>query len=257
MSSRFHLLFLFTVIVFQAQALVPKDKTFEYVNNDVFGHYPQEYDASYRFTGLLNRPFKLCFYNTTSNAFTLALGLGTQKEATPMNWVWEANRGNPVGENAKLTFETDGNLVLTHSDGRIAWQTNTVNRGVVGLEILPNGNMVLYDKKGKFIWQSFDYPTDTLLVGQSLRLGATTKLVSRASQKENVNGPYSLVMDAKTLALYYKSPNSPIPFQYFSFSFWATVMEVDGPLQSVTLESNLTLSFQGAHSSSRESAILE
>ncbi|KAB2605551.1 epidermis-specific secreted glycoprotein EP1-like [Pyrus ussuriensis x Pyrus communis] len=86
-------------------------------------------------------------------------------------WVWEANRGNPVGENATLTFGTNGNLVLAHANGKVAWQTNTANKGVVGFKLLPNGNMVLHNSKA----------------------GAVSKLVSRASEKENKDGPYSLM----------------------------------------------------------------
>ncbi|KAJ6423469.1 hypothetical protein OIU84_024427 [Salix udensis] len=54
-----------------------------------------------------------------------------------------------------------------------------------------NGNMVLHDSRGNFSWQSFDSPTDTLLVGQSLRVGGVTRLVSRASEEENSNGSYN------------------------------------------------------------------
>jgi len=131
-------------------------------------------------------------------------------------FVWEANRGNPVGEDATLTFGEDGNLILADADGRVAWQTNTADKGVVGLQMLPNGNMVLHDSKGNFIWQSFDYPTDTLLVGQSLHVGAVTRLVSRASDKKNTNGAYSLVLEPKRIAMYYKSPNSPKPYIYYT-----------------------------------------
>ena len=50
-----------------------------------------------------------------------------------MRWVSEANRSNPVRENATPTFGKDGNLVLlADADGRLAWQTNTANNGVVG-----------------------------------------------------------------------------------------------------------------------------
>ncbi|KAL6283454.1 hypothetical protein ACE6H2_014383 [Prunus campanulata] len=42
----------------------------------------------------------------------------------------------PVGENATLTFGTDGNLVLADADDRVAWQTNTANKGVVGFKLL-------------------------------------------------------------------------------------------------------------------------
>ncbi|KAE8679079.1 Epidermis-specific secreted glycoprotein EP1 [Hibiscus syriacus] len=137
--------------------------------------------------------FQLCFYNTTPDAYTLALRMGLNKSESLFRWVWEANRGNPVKENATLTFGSDGNLVLADADGRIAWQTNTANKGVTGFKVLPNGNMVLHDAKGNFIWQSFDYPTDTLLAGQSLRLGGATKLgpleyVKFHSTPENEDG---------------------------------------------------------------------
>ncbi|KAL2496511.1 D-mannose binding lectin protein with Apple-like carbohydrate-binding domain [Forsythia ovata] len=132
-----------------------------------------------------------------------------------MYWVWEANRGNPVGEKATFSLGGDGNLVLANADGRVAWQSNTENKGVVGFDLLPNGNMVLYDSKGNFLWQSFDSPTDTLLVGQSLRLGGPNKLVSRVSKKENKDGPYSLVLEPNRFAMYYKSNNAPTSMLYF------------------------------------------
>lgn len=91
--------------------------------------------------------------------------------------VWEANRGNPVREGAELTLLSDGNLVLSDADGTTAWQTGTANKGVVGLDLLPNGHLVLHDTKGKFVRQSFDFPMDTLLVGQSLRPNAPNMLV--------------------------------------------------------------------------------
>ncbi|XP_038686231.1 epidermis-specific secreted glycoprotein EP1-like [Tripterygium wilfordii] len=205
-------LFLFCCI---AQALVPLNETFKYVNEGELGPYVVEYDANYRVLSPFAAPFQLCFYNTTPNAYTLALRMGLQRTESIFRWVWEANRGNPVSENATLTFEQDGNLVLADADGRIAWQTNTANKGVVGFRLLPNGNMVLYDYTGKFIWQSFDYPTDTLLVGQSLRLRGPNKLVSRASEVENSPGPYSLVFEPKRFALYFKSSNSPKQYVYY------------------------------------------
>lgn len=68
------------------------------------------------------------------------------------------------------------------------------------------GNMVLYDSKDKFVWESFASPTDTLLVGQFLPAGngGPTSLISRASPSKNVNGKYSLQLDSKNqrLSLY-------------------------------------------------------
>ncbi|KAE8681106.1 epidermis-specific secreted glycoprotein EP1-like [Hibiscus syriacus] len=115
-----------------------------------------------------------------------------------MRWVWDANRNDPVRENATLTIGEDGNFVLADVDGRVVWQTNTANKGVTGIRLLPNGNLVLYDKNGKFVWQSFDHPTDTLLVGQSVRIDGRNKLVSRTSDVDGSDGPYSIVLDCTT-----------------------------------------------------------
>ncbi|XP_052178600.1 epidermis-specific secreted glycoprotein EP1-like [Diospyros lotus] len=230
-SLTFSFLFLtIQTLFFRSQAQVPDSETFKFVNQGDFGDYVIEYDGNYRVLQPFAAPFQLCFYNTTPNAYTLALRMALVHSESLFRWVWEANRGNPVGENATLTLGKDGNLVLADADGRVAWQTNTANKGVVGLKLFSNGNMVLRDAKGNFVWQSFDYPTDTLLVGQSLRLGS--KLVSRASAENNVNGPYSFVVEPKQLGLCHKSSNSPKPLLYFSSSEWFNITK--GTLVNVT-----------------------
>ncbi|KAI3965714.1 hypothetical protein MKX01_010671 [Papaver californicum] len=50
------------------------------------------------------------------------------------------------------------NLVLADVDGRIVWQTKTANKGGTGTK-----------KKRRFIWQSFQHPTNTIVRGQSLK----------------------------------------------------------------------------------------
>lgn len=230
-------LFFFSFITLSAHAVVPKNETFEFVNSGELGPFIVEYDASYRMISIFNSPFQVGFYNTTPNAYTLALRVGLTRSEQLFRWVWEANRGNPVGENATFSFGPDGNLVLADADGRIAWQTNTANKGVVAFRLLPNGNMALVDAQGKFLWQSFDHPTDTLLVDQYLKApGGPSKLVSRLSEKENVNGPYSLVLEPKGLALYFKSNNSPRPILYWFSSDWFFIQQ--GSLENVTLTSD-------------------
>ncbi|GAY67650.1 hypothetical protein CUMW_258280 [Citrus unshiu] len=224
--------FLLSLVFAIANAQVPANETFKFVNEGGLGEYFNEYNANYRMSGIYNDPFQLGFYNTTPNAFTLALRLGIKKQEPVFRWVWEANRGKLVRENAVFSLGADGNLVLAEADGTVVWQSNTANKGVVGFELLPNGNMVLRDSKGNFIWQSFDYPTDTLLVGQSLRVGRVTKLVSRLSVKENVDGPHSFVMEPKRLAFYYKSSSAPRPILYYTFP-----ISYNG-LKSLTLKSS-------------------
>ncbi|KAI3769331.1 hypothetical protein L6452_00432 [Arctium lappa] len=231
-SCSLFLMILFCFLLFISQATVPPSETFRYENSGFFGDTDEtvlEYDPTYRSLPLFTSPFRLCFYNTAPNAYTLALRMGVRSDRSSMRWVWDANRGDPVRENATLSFGTNGNLVLADVDGRIVWQTNTANKGVVGFAILPNGNMVLRDAKGNFVWQSFDSPTDTLLFGQSLRVGGPNKLVSRASTTENVNGVYSFVLEPKRLALYYKN------MRYWSSSF-TDVNKANGDLVNATFE---------------------
>ncbi|XVF78808.1 hypothetical protein PTKIN_Ptkin14bG0166700 [Pterospermum kingtungense] len=206
------LLFHFTLLSLFAFATntlakVPANQTFKFINQGEFGDRIIEYDASYRVIRndvytFLARPFRLCFYNTTPNAYIFAIRAGLPNDESLMRWVWDANRNDPVRENATLTFGEDGNFVLADVDGRVVWQTNTANKGVTGIKLLPNGNLVLFDKNGKFVWQSFDYPTDTLLVGQSVKINGRNKLVSRKSDMDGSDGPYSMILDRNGFIMY-------------------------------------------------------
>ncbi|KAK9268989.1 hypothetical protein L1049_000756 [Liquidambar formosana] len=193
-----------------AQAQVPANKTFKFINQGEFGDRIIEYDASYRVIRnevytFYTFPFRLCFYNTTPDAHIFAIRAGIPNDESLMRWVWDANRNHPVRENATLTFGRDGNFALADVDGRVVWQTNTANKGVTGIKLLPNGNLVLHDKKGKFIWQSFDYPTDTLLVGQSVKINGRNKLIGRTSEIDGSDGAYSIVLEDKGFNMYIKN----------------------------------------------------
>ncbi|KAL9670187.1 hypothetical protein QQ045_007738 [Rhodiola kirilowii] len=120
-----------------ANAVIPAENQFQFTINGDFGDYIIEYDGNYITTSIFSSPFQLCFYNTTPNAFTLALRMGLTRSESLLRWTWEANRGNAVGLNSNLTLGADGNLVLADADGRVAWQTNTANKGVKGLSLLP------------------------------------------------------------------------------------------------------------------------
>ncbi|KAK3405163.1 hypothetical protein EUGRSUZ_K01414 [Eucalyptus grandis] len=62
-----------------------------------------------------------------------------------------------------------GDLTLKDGDSSVMWSTQTYGKSVVGMNLTDTGNLVLFDKNNAAVWQSFDHPTDTLLLGQKLR----------------------------------------------------------------------------------------
>ena len=109
----------------------------------------------------------------------------------------------------------NGILVLNDAYGTVVWQTSTANMGVVGLTLLPNSNLVLHDENNKFIWESFDYPTDTLLLGQLLKLNFPRRVVSRVSDIDDSKGLYSFVLEQNYFSMYLTSQNSQKPLIYY------------------------------------------
>ncbi|PWA64335.1 Apple-like protein [Artemisia annua] len=89
----------------------------------------------------------------------------------PQVVIWSANRDHEVGNGAILNFTATGDLVLQDVDGSIVWTTNTRGKSVAGMNLTDTGNLVLFDVSGSVVWQSFDYPTDCLVLGQRLYQG--------------------------------------------------------------------------------------
>ncbi|XP_057461391.1 G-type lectin S-receptor-like serine/threonine-protein kinase SD2-5 isoform X2 [Actinidia eriantha] len=87
--------------------------------------------------------------------------------------LWSANRNYQVSRFATLTFNAREGLVLNDRDGTQVWSTNTAGDSVIGINLTETGNLVLFDGRNRTVWQSFDHPTDTLLVGQKLISGQT------------------------------------------------------------------------------------
>ncbi|XP_055823167.1 G-type lectin S-receptor-like serine/threonine-protein kinase At4g03230 isoform X3 [Solanum dulcamara] len=93
----------------------------------------------------------------------------------PRTVVWVANRDIPIRasrqkkENISVVVE-DGNLKVLNSISRKNYfstglvDSNSISRA----ELLDTGNLVLVDKSGTKMWQSFQNPTDTFLQGMKM-----------------------------------------------------------------------------------------
>ncbi|KAJ4798618.1 Serine/threonine-protein kinase [Rhynchospora pubera] len=118
--------------------------------------------------------------------------------------VWVANRDNPLNNiSGTLILNKTGSLMLYDSSGRIKWSPRTRSSGSTNSPILhltDSGNLVLKDQTSDSIkWQSFDFPTNTLLagmkVGKNLRTGFETYLSSWKSRDDPSEGDYTYKMD--------------------------------------------------------------
>ncbi|KAF8396081.1 hypothetical protein HHK36_017693 [Tetracentron sinense] len=118
--------------------------------------------------------------------------------------VWTANNGYRVPADSKVELTTTGELVLKPFGGSVyldAWKTE--NFGTMEAAygaMLDTGNFVIASKNSSYIWESFNYPTDTILPTQVLGVGG--KLSSRGSENDYSIGRFELrLLDNGSLVL--------------------------------------------------------
>lgn len=76
-------------------------------------------------------------------------------------------------------------------------------------------NLVLYDANNQKVWQSINFPSDTLTASQYFQPGM--KLTSWVSSTSPMNGNYTLIMEPGGLALYDNSFPEPLPYWIWGF----------------------------------------
>jgi hypothetical protein len=100
--------------------------------------------------------------------------------------VWVANRNNPIKDlSGVLMVKSTGSLVLLSHKSTVAWSANSTKVASNPIvQLLDSGNLVVRDEEEQnpetYLWQSFDYPCDTLLprmkMGWDLRTGLEWRL---------------------------------------------------------------------------------
>ncbi|KAM5574823.1 G-type lectin S-receptor-like serine/threonine-protein kinase [Rosa sericea] len=115
--------------------------------------------------------------------------------------IWSANRNMPISVTSSLLFTING-LSITDDSNKVVWSTPLLNSPVAALQLLETGNLILVDAKNASLWQSFDYPTDTLVIGQRLYVGKS--LVSAVSESNSSEGSYTLAVTSEDMVLQWK-----------------------------------------------------
>ncbi|XP_062172050.1 G-type lectin S-receptor-like serine/threonine-protein kinase At5g24080 [Alnus glutinosa] len=76
--------------------------------------------------------------------------------------VWSANGKSPVNGSAALVITASGQLRLNDSSGQNLWPSNASGNPNSTLSLSRYGNLIYSD------WQSFNFPTDTILPNQNI-----------------------------------------------------------------------------------------
>ncbi|CAK7355062.1 unnamed protein product [Dovyalis caffra] len=131
--------------------------------------------------------FAFGFY-AQGNGFAIGIWLTGQPKNTV---VWTANRDEaPVSSNATIHLSEEGRLLLRTEQDYENLIAN-VSEVADSASMLDSGNFVLYSGS-QVIWKSFDFPTDTILVGQNLSY--SDELISSVSSSNHSSGRFLLRM---------------------------------------------------------------
>ncbi|KAI3816128.1 hypothetical protein L1987_15818 [Smallanthus sonchifolius] len=117
--------------------------------------------------------------------------------------VWVANRETPITDSSgMLKLSQYGKLQILSGNSTEIWSSNSTvsmrsDNPVVVVQLLDNGNLVVWDRssrKQSVIWQSFDYPGNTMLpgmkFGKNLVTGREWSLTPWTSEDDPSPGLY-------------------------------------------------------------------
>lgn len=103
------------------------------------------------------------------------------KDISPVKVLWVANRENPVTDTlSSLRISSNGNLELGDGKQKPVWSTSITTQvsssnssTSAAAFLLESGNLVVNNSMGDVLWQSFDYPSDTIF--PSMQVGFDSK----------------------------------------------------------------------------------
>ncbi|CAN6211931.1 unnamed protein product [Urochloa humidicola] len=148
--------------------------------------------------------FELGFFTPASSTARF-LGIWYMGIA-PQTVVWVANRDAPItGATASLAINATGSLVLADpSSGRVFWSpppSKATAAAAPAAQLMDSGNFVLRSGGAAVLWQSFDYPSDTLLpgmkLGWDLAAGLDRRLTTWRSPGDPSPGDYTFGIDTR------------------------------------------------------------
>ncbi|MFQ6621329.1 hypothetical protein Gotur_003101 [Gossypium turneri] len=124
--------------------------------------------------------------------------------------VWVANREASISDaSGVLSINDKGILSIMNGTKGIVWSSNTSRNSAEDsiAQLLDSGNFVVNDPNDSdsenFLWQSFNYPCDTFLLGMKIGINFVTgfdrHISSWKSMEDPAPGLYSMRIDPRGL----------------------------------------------------------
>ncbi|GMP52713.1 hypothetical protein CsSME_00018423 [Camellia sinensis var. sinensis] len=143
--------------------------------------------------------FEMGFFSL-GNSQNTYLGIW-YKKISVRTVVWVANRETPlVNSSGILTVIDLGILALVNGTDSVLWSPNVTGSTQDPVaQLMESGNLVVKDVNDNILWQSFDYPCDTLLpsmkLGKNFVTGQEWHLSSWKSSDDPAHGDFSFWCD--------------------------------------------------------------
>ncbi|XP_062013328.1 G-type lectin S-receptor-like serine/threonine-protein kinase At1g61370 isoform X1 [Rosa rugosa] len=131
------------------------------------------------------------------------------KNISPRKVVWVANREKRLTDTlSSLRIGSNGNLELVDGKQNPVWSTNITTRvsssssTSAAALLLESGELVVKNSMGDVVWQSFDYPSDTILpsmlVGFDSKSGKRKFLTSWKGDNDPSAGMFLVGLESQT-----------------------------------------------------------
>ncbi|KAJ0917369.1 putative protein kinase RLK-Pelle-SD-2b family [Helianthus annuus] len=136
-----------------------------------------------------NGDFAIGFFNRL-NEYGIGIRINSRLIPTDKQpIVWAAGGDLRVGDKSYFELTKTGEFVLFDSTrGVTVWASKTANSSVDSALLQDDGNLVLLNTNKDIVWQSFEFPSDTLLPGQNL----SSNQVLRAASRNLISSYYTL-----------------------------------------------------------------
>ncbi|XP_030940027.1 G-type lectin S-receptor-like serine/threonine-protein kinase At5g35370 [Quercus lobata] len=118
--------------------------------------------------------------------------------------IWSANRNRPMSSSDQLSLTVNG-LTVTTQTGQSLWSTPQFNCDISAMQLSETGNLVLVDAGNNTLWESFDHPTDTIVMGRRIPIGKS--LQSAVSYDDMSVGDYRLEVTDRDMVLQWNKMN--------------------------------------------------